>query len=185
MADNVITGKVRLSWPTLFEPKAYEDNPPKFSTMILIPKSDKATIDKLRKAEKDTAQEQKSKFDGGKVPPKPGSIIHDGDGENKYGTPWAEKYPEREGHWFMTVSANAEYPPGVVDGKLNAILDKTEIYSGVYARVALRPFAFNSNGNQGVSFGLQSVQKIADGEPFAGRASAADVFDVIDDDDLI
>lgn len=188
MGVKVVTGKVRLSWPDVFEPvTSPQDDKLKYRVMLLIPKSDKATYDKLVAAEKQTAEEEKAKFPGGKVPKKLASIIHDGDGENeRTGELHAEKYPERKGHWFMSVTANEGYPPKVVDQKLNPILDRSEIYSGVYARVSLRSYAYNAAGNMGISFGLANVQKVADGEPLGGTGSdPTDDFDEIADDDLI
>src|SRR5690625_6443079 len=85
MAKKVVTGEVRLSWPELFGTKiAPGSTVPKYSTMLLIPKSDKKTIKALRDAEKATAEEQKDKF-GGKVPAKLKSIIRDGDAEDDDG----------------------------------------------------------------------------------------------------
>lgn len=187
----VITGKVRLSWPKLFKPESFIDasgraTEPKFSTVVLLPKTDTDTLGKLREAEKVIAELQKDKFPGGKVPKKLQSIIRDGDGENeKTGELYAERYPEREGHWFFSVSANADRKPGLVDQQMNDIIDPSEIYSGVYARLALQAFAYSNMGNVGVSFGLNHVQKWADGEPFAGVTKASDVFDALDDDDLV
>ena len=53
MAKKVVTGEVRLSWPELFETKiAPGSMVPKYSTMLLIPKTDEKTIKALRDAEK-------------------------------------------------------------------------------------------------------------------------------------
>ena len=50
-SSHVITGKVRLSYANLFTPKASEDGgDPKYSVAILIPKSDKATLNKVKAA---------------------------------------------------------------------------------------------------------------------------------------
>lgn len=183
----VVTNKVRLCWPQLFEPvTAPNDDQLKYRVMILVPKSDEETMRKLREAEQQAAEDDKAKFPGGRVPKKLSSIIHDGDGENeKTGELYTERYPERAGHWFMSVNAREAYPPKVVDQKLNPILDRSEIYSGVYARVSLSSYGYNQNGGVGVSFGLRNVQKVADGEPFAGVSKVEDDFDEIEDDDLI
>ena len=50
------------------------------------------------------------------------------------------------------------------------------IYSGVYARVSLSFYAFNSNGNRGIACGLQNIQKVKDGESLGGKARAEDDF---------
>jgi hypothetical protein len=57
------------------------------------------------------------------------------------------------------------------------IFDTKEIYSGVYARVCLTFYAFNSSGNKGLACGLQSIQKVKDGEPLGGRSRPEDDFD--------
>jgi hypothetical protein len=177
-AVKVVTNEVRLSYVHLFEP--YSNDPDKdksYSCVLLIPKSDKVTMRKLRAAQQAALEDGKAKF-GGKVPKTWKDTIHDGDEEADLDT-----NPEYEGNYYMTVSAKAAYPPGVVDRRLNQIIDSTEVYSGCYARVSLAAFAFNTQGNKGVSFGLRNVQKLRDGEPLGGRSKAEDDFDELDDDD--
>lgn len=171
-----VTVKGRLSFPELFEPKAFENNAPKFSTMILIPKSDKATLQALKAAEKEAAEAGRHTKFGGTVPAKVKSIIHDGDEE-------AEDYPERKGHWRLNVASNIKFRPQVVDKNLQPVIDQSEVYSGVYANVSLTAFAYNTNGNKGVTFGLNNVQILGYGENLAGGVSAADEFEVVEDDD--
>lgn len=54
---------------------------------------------------------------------------------------------------------------------------KDELYPGCYVRAQLRAFAYDSNGNKGVSFALNNVQKLADGERIDGRQDATEAFD--------
>jgi hypothetical protein len=65
----------------------------------------------------------------------------------------------------------------VVDINRDPIIDTSEIYSGVYARVCLSFYAFNSSGNRGIACGLQSIQKVRNGEPLGGKSKAEDDFD--------
>jgi hypothetical protein len=58
--------------------------------------------------------------------------------------------------------------PGVVDADAEPIMDKSEFYSGCKARVSCRAYAYDQNGNKGVSFALINVQKIKDGERLGG-----------------
>lgn len=177
----VVTGKVRLSFPNLFEPQqVMGEGDPKYSVMLLIPKSDEKTMKALRDAEKAAAEQGKSSKFGGKIPSNLASIIRDGD-------EYAEDYPERADHWFLTVSATVRYRPGVVDRHLNPILDQSEVYSGVYARVSVNAFPYTfGQSKKGVSFGLQNVQILGGGEPLGGRTRAEDDFDEVEeDDDLI
>ena len=51
------------------------------------------------------------------------------------------------------VNANSATAPGVVDANRNEILDKSEVYSGVYGRASITFYAFNANGNRGIACG--------------------------------
>ena len=89
----------------------------------------------------------------------------------------------QSGHWF--INANSTTAPQIVDRSVKPILDRGEVYSGCYARVSLNFYAFNSNGNRGIACGLGNIQKIRDGEPLGGKATAADDFSTLDDDDFL
>lgn len=180
MTTKVVTGKVRLSYAHLFEPKSINGSEPKYSTAILIPKTDKATLKKIKAAQKAAAEEGKHKFKGGVVPKNLSTTLRDGDEEQD-----TVANPEYAGHYFMNVSSKTK--PNVVDLDLNPIIDAGEVYSGCYARVSLNFFAYNASGNQGISAGLNNVQKVADGEPLGGVGSSpeddfGDDFEDEDDD---
>ena len=174
----VVTGKARLSYVHLFTP--YAHNPgqePKYSCTILIPKTDTATKARIDAAIEAAKQEgAQSKF-GGVLPPVLPTPVHDGDGTRPSdGMPFGE---ECKGHWVFT--ASSKQAPQVVDAGVNPILDQTEVYSGMYARVSVNFFAYNSNGRKGIGCGLNNVQKLADGEPLGGRSTAAEDFAPVQD----
>lgn len=170
----VVTGKVRLSYANLFTPRAaMPGQEEKYSLCVLIPKTDKATIEKVKAAIEAAKQEGAAKF-GGKVPAGLKSPLRDGDAERDG--------PEYKGHYF--INANSKQKPGVVDAQLNQVLDPSEVYSGCYGRVSLNFYAYNTNGNKGVGAGLQNVQKLADGEAFSGRSRAEDDFTAAEEDFL-
>lgn len=174
----VVTGEVRLSYVHLFEKYAYDEKQdPKYSVTLLIPKSDTKTIEALRAAEAEATEYGRSNKWGGKVPKdlKP-SIIKDGDED-------ADDYPERRGHWMMTVRSDNK--PGVVDANVQPVMDSNEVYSGCYARASLNAFAYKSPVSKGVSFGLNHVQKLRDGEPLGNVTRPEDDFDVVDASGLI
>lgn len=173
----VVTGKVRLSYVHVFEP--FSNNPDqdaKYSCVLLIPKSDRTTIKKLKDAQQAALEQGKAKQFGGKIPVNWKNTLHDGDEDADL-----EKNPEYEGCLFMSVSSKTK--PGVVDRALNPILDSTEVYSGCYARVSINAFPFNTQGNKGVSFGLNHIQKMEDGDFLGGRSRAEDDFDALDEDE--
>ena len=88
----------------------------------------------------------------------------------------------REGFF---VNANSTTAPQIVDRSVQPILDRSEVYSGCYARVSVNFYAFNSNGNRGIACGLGNIQKVRDGEPLGGKSSAADDFATDLDDDFL
>ena len=83
------------------------------------------------------------------------------------------------------VNANSTTAPQIVNRQLEPILDRSEVYSGVYARVSINFYAFNSNGNKGIACGLGNIQKIRDGEPLGSRSNAVDDFATDSDDDFL
>ena len=83
------------------------------------------------------------------------------------------------------VNANSTTAPQIVDRSVQPILDRSEVYSGCYARVSVNFYAFNSNGNRGIACGLGNIQKVRDGEPLGGKSSAADDFATDLDDDFL
>ena len=172
----VVTGVVRLSYANVWQPKSINGGAEKYSCSIIIPKEDKATIDAINAAIDAAIKEGAHKF-GGKVPPR-GALklpLRDGDTERE-----DEAY---RGAFF--VNANSTTQPQVVDKYVRPIIDHSEIYSGVYARVSLSFYAFNSNGNRGVACGLGNIQKVCDGEPLGGRTSASAEFTTLEDEDFL
>ena len=67
------------------------------------------------------------------------------------------------------INANSASAPGIVDAGCQPIIERSEVYSGVYGRASINFYAFNSNGNKGIACGLNNLQKIKDGEPLGGK----------------
>lgn len=176
MSIKVVTGKVRLSYANVWEPKAQtEGAKPKYSVSIIIPKDDTATLEKINKAIMDAAEQGTAKF-GGKKPNLKAikTPLRDGDIER-------EDDEAYENAYFL--NANSYQQPQIVDKNVEPILDKSEVYSGCYARVSLTFYAYNSNGNKGIAVGLGNIQKLADGEPLGGKSNAS--ADFKDSEDFI
>jgi hypothetical protein len=161
--SKIVTGKARLSYVNLITPKADDKGDLKYGCAVLIPKSDVATLTRVKAAidavKKSPASLQKW---GGKLPGEMKLPLRDGDLK-------ADENPEYAGHYFFNCSSKQK--PGIVDAGCNPIIDGTEVYSGMYARVSVNFFAFNNSGNKGIGAGLQNVQKLADGEPLGGSRS--------------
>ena len=172
----VVTGVVRLSYANVWEPKSINGGEEKYSVSLIIPKSDKKTIDAINAAVDAAIKEGVGKF-GGKIPNRAALKLplRDGDTERE-----DEAYKDS-----FFVNANSTTPPQIVDSKVQPILDRNEVYSGVYARVSITFYAFNSNGNRGIACGLGNIQKVRDGEPLSSRSNAEDDFTTLDDDDFL
>jgi hypothetical protein len=173
----VITGVVRLSYCNAWEPKSINGSAEKFSVSLIIPKNDTKSISAINAAVNAAIEEGKGKF-GGKVPNKAALKLplRDGDIDRPDDEAYANSY---------FVNANSNTAPQIVDRLVQPILDRSEVYSGVYARVSVNFYAFNSNGNRGIACGLGNIQKIRDGEPLGGRSNAEDDFATDVDDDFL
>ncbi|MGE5417499.1 MAG: DUF2815 family protein [Acidobacteriota bacterium] len=164
----VVTGVVRLSYANVWEAKSINGGAEKFSVSLIIPKNDTKTIAAINAAVDAAIEEGRGKF-GGKIPNKAALKLPLRDGD--IDRPDDEAYA---GSYF--INANSNSAPEIVDKDLNPIMSRSEVYSGVYARVSVNFYAFNSNGNRGIACGLGNIQKIHDGEPLGGKSSAADDF---------
>lgn len=176
----VITGPdTRWSYANVWEPKAINGGTPKYSVSLIIPKSDTVTIQKIRAAIEAAYKEGEAKLKGnGRSVPALSVLktpLRDGDAERPDDEAYANAY---------FVNANSATAPGIVDADRQPILDRSEVYSGVYGRASINFYAFNSNGNKGIACGLNNLQKIRDGEPLGGKSRAEDDFADGDEDFL-
>ena len=68
-STKVVTGVVRLSYANVWEPASINGSNPKYSVSLIIPKSDKQTLDAINAAVDAAIKEGVAKF-GGKIPNK-------------------------------------------------------------------------------------------------------------------
>jgi len=177
----VITGPdTRWSYANVWEAKSINGGTPKFSVSLIIPKSDTRTIAKIKAAIEAAYREGEAKLKGnGKTMPPLSAIktpLRDGDTERPDDPAYANAY---------FINANSATAPGIVDANLQPILERSEVYSGVYGRASINFYAFNSNGNKGIACGLNNLQKIRDGEPLGGKSRAEDDFATEIDEDFL
>lgn len=171
MAEGLLTPEFRVSFPNVFKPA--KPMPPategKFSVTMLFKKGE--NIDAL-KALAENALKAKWGPDATKWPKGWRNPFKD-QGEKSY-----EGY--EEGCVFITASANRR--PGIVDHKVQDIIDDSQIYPGCYARAYVTAYAYGGPGTTftpGVAFGLQHIQKLRDGDPLGGRTRPTDVFEPV------
>lgn len=174
----VIIAGARLSYANIFEPKAFEGQDPKYSVSLIISKDDTETLDIIDKAIKNAMEQGKSKW-GGKVPKNIKLPLHDGDIEREDDESYQNSF---------YINASSKNAPGVVGLERDRATGKAiplgsdEVYSGCYANVSVNFYAYDK-GSNGISAGLNNIQKCKDGKRLGGGAAAAeDDFDFEDVD---
>lgn len=177
----VITGpKTRWSYANVWEPKSINGGTPKYSVSLIIPKSDTKTVEKIQTAIQAAYEEGQGKLKGnGRTVPALSVLktpLRDGDTERPDDPAYADSY---------FINANSASAPGIVDADRQPIIDRSEVYSGVYGRASINFYAFNSNGNKGIACGLNNLQKIKDGEPLGGKSRAEDDFATEEDEEFL
>lgn len=172
----VVTGKVRFSFVNVFEARSFQEGQPaKYSVMLLIPKSDVGTVERIKKAIDAAAQKGLTTKFGGKLPPVLKTTFKDADKDtDQDGEIFADKWDYTAGHYIINVSSKVQ--PQIVDANLNPIINPTEFYSGCYGRASINFFAYNNAGSKGISAGLNNLQKLEDGESLGSFTTAEQDF---------
>lgn len=155
---------VRVSYVHLFQPWAGEGmGTPKYTATLLIPKTDTEMIQQIMQAFEAARQEAASPTGcwKGVVPPQPPMTLYDGDAQKASGDSWGE---ECKGHYVLRTGSTQA--PQVVDQYGKKILDASKVYSGCWCYVSVNMFGYSSNGNRGLSAGLNNVMFAKDDEPF-------------------
>lgn len=164
-SGNIVTPKARISFPQLFTAKA----PPgsdkaKFSVSLLIPANHDLSL--LKQAAEKCAKEKW----GDKLPAKL---------KNPFLKAEDFEYEGYEAGWTL-LRATSMSKPGMVDAAANNVDEESQVYPGRWCVASLRPFAYDTNGNRGVSFGLQNIQLLDHDDPIGGRARAENEFEAVD-----
>lgn len=172
MQKKIMTPKFRVSFPNVFEARAVvAGQKPKYSLTMLFNMSeiDKDPVQKklweeMVQAAKVTAAEKWPKA----LPANMQSPFRKGEEKEQY---------SGYGPGIIFVTASTTTRPGLVDAQMVKIIQPEDFYAGCYARATVNPYAWSYLGKNGVSFGLQNIQKLADGDAFSGRADAESDFD--------
>lgn len=168
----VVFGPCRLSYTHLFEKYIPKDGGEgKYMTNVLIPKSEKKTIEAIKEAIEVAKKAGLVSKWGGKEPKKLDLPLYDGDDKED------DIYRD---HFY--INAKCTTRPGVVDKKKNPITDEEEIYSGVWAYVSVTFYPYDVK-NKGIACGLNNIMKFKDDERLGGRVSAETDFADFEDDE--
>lgn len=177
VATQITTGKVRFSYVHVFEPRSVgENDKPKYSVTLLIPKEDKATMAKIKAAIEVAKANWSSAHNGAPAPQK--TVLHDGDGtRSSDGQPFGT---ECKGHYVLTASSARK--PVIVYPDKTPLTEPTELYSGCYGKAIINFYCYEVPGNKGISAGLNGIMFLDDGEPLAGGVISDDDWDDEEDD---
>jgi hypothetical protein len=177
--DNIITPKVLIVYPALFEatlpPNEKDESKKRFNVTLLVPKS--ADIALMREEVASIAKEEFG--EKAKKAKMPFLDTEDIDSLSEY----AEDFP-------VTIRCAAKFQPDIVspDGQRTFTKDKDDdqVYGGRWARVSIRPYAWkHATGGLGVSFGLQNIQMLDHDDPIAGaRVRGTDEFEAVSEEEL-
>lgn len=172
MSDNLLTPYFRAGFISVFKPSKSQNGKqePKYSVRALFPPTTN-----LGDLKKEASQAAKDKW-GDNIPKSLRSPFRT---NNQLDNP----VPGVDDDWIvMTFSAPADKRPGIVNAKIQDIIDEVEVYSGAWFRAQVRAYAYDNDGNKGVAFGLQNIQKVKDDEPLgAGRTPANKAFGAVED----
>ncbi len=184
----VLTSKARLSFPTLWTPKSFQDDPDQkkyFSADLIF----------------DSQEDFKKEYAGKKVQTVSLSRAVNFAKVDQWGP--KERWPKftfktfRVGNeniqkktgevyngyadkFYITAKSGEKFPPKIVDRFGKPITEK-EMYAGCYVQAQLIARPVNYGKNIGVRFLLLQLMKIEDGERFGGTPD--DVFDVAEIDE--
>ena len=171
------TPEARLSYPALFEPVSMKlpdgtDGPPKYGAEFIIEAD--ADVSAIKKACADILMK---KFPDAATRPTVKLPIYNGDEENNRRlSEGMELRPELSGKLFIKARSSAKWPPKVVDENVQPVMDQEKLYGGCYVRGSITPFWFDVQVNRGLSFALNAIQFVRDGEPFGDPFDVNDAF---------
>lgn len=170
----LVTPVFRLSFPHVFEPQTMRRDDgsmgdPKFGLSAIFEPDKFSPKDKERwKAMMALADATSLAAFKKKIADLPANFkrpIRDGAEKEDLGYPAGSKFG----------NFTSKFKPGVVDRDGAPIIDREEIYPGCYCRATVTCYHYTNVG-KGVAFGLNNLQKIADGERLDSRTDAAEDF---------
>lgn len=160
----IITPMFRASFPHVFTQGSY-DGKSSFSCAMIFDEAAQATAE--FKAMKAAASKVAREKWGDNIPGNLRTPFRKGEEKAHLGGYEA-------GQIFTTARTNTQ--PEVLDRSRRILTSAKDFYPGCFARAFVHAFAYDNKG-KGVSFGLDGIQKLQDGEPLGAGGSVADLYD--------
>lgn len=178
----MITPELIIAFPALFEPKESLSGDMKYGGCFLIDETNKDGIKALQQ-EVDRAIEYgiKKKWNN-KRPKFKNEPLRSG---NKYLEEYSinngEEPPANfikiyENRVFFNAACTLKEPPGIVGPTNHPLTDESAIYTGAIVLADVRAFPYSFSGNNGVTWWLNNVMLVRDGERIDGKLDAVDAF---------
>ena len=178
-SDVIKLKNVRLSFPHLFKPKAFEKNQdPKYQATFLLDPSDKDHAKAIKEIKAQAKKVLVEKF--GEMPEK-------GDYKLCFGLadkhPKKKKYEGYEGMFYIATSNTIA--PTCIDRRKNEVLEQDGVlYAGCYVNTNITLWPQDHPvGGKGVNANLRIVQFYQEGEAFGNAKASVDEMDEVDIDD--
>ena len=190
----IITGLCRILyandlWQPKMPPNAKEERDEngqlkirlKYGCTLLVPKTDTTTVNGMLKCINAARLRGVTLGKWSKErAPHVKSVVRDGDAELEQGLKKDRVYA---GHYF--VNAATYSPPELVgpNPRIPLPKDRKHIYSGMFGCAEINFYPAKVNGNEVIAAGLNSLQKVKDGERVDGRVDPSSVYQSYDTDD--
>lgn len=196
MSQSILTPKFRSSYANVFTPRGSKSEPDKkkfsitalFSADAEVPRGS-ISIKEMKKVALAAVYEKWGDTDDTRRKIKAGKIrMPFIEGDRLQSDIDDGKVPKGT-VLMMRFNSSATSRPGVVDryrgpdGKAMVLEDEEQFYSGCYARADVKPYVYDRDDGKGVTFVLNNVQKLGEGERLAGRRPASEAFAETDFDD--
>lgn len=167
----VILEECRLSYLNAAKSKPNKAGVPKYSASIMVPENNAATLALIKHAVKEAVE---AAISGGELSPAQRSIVISPlrSGTQEYAV--ERKTADFNGFYF--INAYSDNPPGLVDKNVQPILNPDELYSGIWANVAVNFYFTKKGGEPRVAVGLNHIMKLRDDDRLDGRTNVQDAF---------
>ncbi len=143
-----VTGLVKFEDVQIFQPFSdIEGIKEKFFITLVIPKSDKSEIRRLRNVLKETKLSNEAFFSVDLK--KDSSPLKDGNKSQR---------STLINSYYLVASSHKK--PGIVDGDLNPITASNQIYNGCYGRASITFYPYKTKSKIGIGVELSNVQKL-------------------------
>ncbi len=171
----VMTPKFRVSFPAVFKPKRNQlSQKDEYNVVALFEKGTnlKPLVDAV-----ETVMIEKWGADKKKWPKNIRSPFRDQGEKRKEDT---GTLPNGYVEGAVFINLKSVQKPGLINENKDDIIDESEFYAGCYAIATVTAYAYSQAGNHGVSFGLNNVMKVGEGESLTSRMKAQDEFSKVE-----